>query len=271
MRLVSPRACESRACCSSGSGGRGRGGGGSGGGGGGGGPAGESTASALDVTWPDRGVTKPGLRSMACLGCVVTSRGGRDGLNLLGGVGVAVVMGVGGAEVGVGGSDSDERKQTPVLAEEDQEGSCFAGLSGFSIAASQTLKTSRGGNTREPSDIIRDNPASRGTETSAQRFLSVRPGGWLSKTPVHSSALVRIAKQTRGDYKDISNIASAHRAEMRLAAFAQTTITVQHDTYRLQPCDPKNLLSVAPPPGRSASVSASAGCRRAQRRTGTRR
>lgn len=66
-------------------------------------------------------------------------------MNLLGGVGVAVVMGVGGAEVGVGGSDSDERKQTPVLAEEDQEGSCFAGLSGFSIPASQTLKTSRGG------------------------------------------------------------------------------------------------------------------------------
>ena len=59
-------------------------------------------------------------------------------MNLLGGVGVAVVMGVGGAEVGVGGSDSDERKQTPVLAEDDQEGSCFAGLSGFSAIA-QTM------------------------------------------------------------------------------------------------------------------------------------
>ena len=56
-------------------------------------------------------------------------------MNLLGGVGVAVVMGVGGADVGVGGSDSDERKQTPVLAEDDQEGSCFAGLSGFSACA----------------------------------------------------------------------------------------------------------------------------------------
>ena len=59
-------------------------------------------------------------------------------MNLLGGVGVAVVMGVGGAEVGVGGSDSDERKQTPVLAEDDQEGSCFAALSGFSAIA-QTM------------------------------------------------------------------------------------------------------------------------------------
>ena len=60
-------------------------------------------------------------------------------MNLLGGVGVAVVMGVGGAEVGVGGSDSDERKQTPVLAEDDQEGSCFAGfMSGFSAIA-QTM------------------------------------------------------------------------------------------------------------------------------------
>lgn len=56
-------------------------------------------------------------------------------MNLLGGVGVAVVMGVGGTEVGVGGSDSDERKQTPVLAEEDQEGSCFAGFGGFSTIA----------------------------------------------------------------------------------------------------------------------------------------
>ena len=64
-------------------------------------------------------------------------------MNLLGGVGVAVVMGVGGAEVGVGGSDSDERKQAPVLAEEDQEGSCFAGLSGFSAIA-QTLAENRG-------------------------------------------------------------------------------------------------------------------------------
>ena len=54
---------------------------------------------------------------------------------MLGGVGVAVVMGVGGADVGVGGSDSDERKQTPVLAEDDQEGSCFAALSGFSACA----------------------------------------------------------------------------------------------------------------------------------------
>ena len=138
MRLVPPRACESRFCCSSGGGGGGGGGGGSGGGGGGGGPAGESTASASDVPLPDEGGTKPGLRSTACLGCVVTSRGGRDGLNLLGGVGVAVVMGVGGAEVGVGGSDSDERKQTPVLAEDDQEGSCFAALSGFSAIA-QTM------------------------------------------------------------------------------------------------------------------------------------
>ena len=148
MRLVPPRACESRFCCSSGpgagaegdagAGGGGGGGGGSGGGGGGGGPAGESTASASDVPLPDEGGTKPGLRSTACLGCVVTSRGGRDGLNLLGGVGVAVVMGVGGAEVGVGGSDSDERKQTPVLAEDDQEGSCFAALSGFSAIA-QTM------------------------------------------------------------------------------------------------------------------------------------
>ena len=147
MRLVPPRACESRVCCSSGpgagaegdagagGGGGGGGGGGSGGGGGGGGPAGESTASASDVPLPDEGGTKPGLRSTACLGCVVTSRGGRDGLNLLGGVGVAVVMGVGGADVGVGGSDSDERKQTPVLAEDDQEGSCFAALSGFSACA----------------------------------------------------------------------------------------------------------------------------------------
>ena len=138
MRLVPPRACESRFCCSSGGGGGGGGGGGSGGGGGGGGPAGESTASASDVPLPDEGGTKPGLRSTACLGCVVTSRGGRDGLNLLGGVGVAVVMGVGGADVGVGGSDSDERKQTPVLAEDDQEGSCFAALSGFSAIA-QTM------------------------------------------------------------------------------------------------------------------------------------
>ena len=148
MRLVPPRTCESRVCCSSGpgagaegdasAGGGGGGGGGSGGGGGGGGPAGESTASASDVLRPDEGGTKPGLRSTACLGCVVTSRGGRDGLNLLGGVGVAVVMGVGGAEVGVGGSDSDERKQTPVLAEDDQEGSCFAALSGFSAIA-QTM------------------------------------------------------------------------------------------------------------------------------------
>ena len=63
---------------------------------------------------------------------------------MLGGVGVAVVMGVGG--VGVGGSDSDERKQTPVLAEEDQEGSCFAGLSGFSAIAQtgEAIRTLKG-------------------------------------------------------------------------------------------------------------------------------
>ena len=68
-------------------------------------------------------------------------------MNLLGGVGVAVVMGVGGAEVGVGGSDSDERKQTPVLAEDDQEGSCFAGLSGFSACAIELLGEATDGTT----------------------------------------------------------------------------------------------------------------------------
>ena len=34
--------------------------------------------------------------------------------------------------------------------------------------------------------VIRENPASRGTETHRQRFLSVRPGGWC-RTPVNSS------------------------------------------------------------------------------------
>ena len=117
MRLVPPRACESRVCCSSGPGS--------------GGPSpmrkGESIASASDVPGPDDG-SQPD-RVTACLGCAVTSSGGSDGLNLLGGVGAAELMGVGGAEVGVGGSDSDERKQTPVLAEEDQEGSCLSVLS----------------------------------------------------------------------------------------------------------------------------------------------
>jgi len=131
MRLVSLRTCESRVCCSSGPGS--------------GGPSpmeavacstssppplmwkGESIASASDVPGPDEGGTQSDLRVAACLGCAVTSSGGSDGLNLLGGVGAAP-MGVGGAEVGVGGSDSDERKQTPVLAEEDHEGSCLAVL-----------------------------------------------------------------------------------------------------------------------------------------------
>ena len=224
MRLVPPRACESRVCCSSGpgAGGRGGGGGGSGGGGGGGGPAGESTASASDVPRPDEGGTKPGLRSTACLGCVVTSRGGRDGLNLLGGVGVAVVMGVGGAEVGVGGSDSDERKQTPVLAEEDQEGSCFAGLSGFSALCSNN--------------------------------------GGVKRTGHISKRINAVTRQRQHPHTELKCAGSICAKRQRCST-----------TPRLQPCDPKNLLSVTPPPGRSASVSASAGCRRAQRRRGTRR
>ena len=138
--IVLPRACESRVCCSSGPGS--------------GGPLlmeaaacsaspppflsglirnGESIASASDVPGPDEGGTQPppDLRVTACLGCAVTSSGGSDGLNLLGGVAAMEAMGVGGAEVGVGGSDSDERKQTPVLAEEDQEGSCLGVFSGL--------------------------------------------------------------------------------------------------------------------------------------------
>ena len=61
-----------------------------------------------------------------------------------GGVGAAEAMGVGGAEVGVGGSDSDERKQAPAVAEEDQEGRLLGVFSGFAAmpgGSSQTLRS----------------------------------------------------------------------------------------------------------------------------------
>lgn len=163
--IVLPRACESRVCCSSGPGS--------------GGPLlmeaaacsaspppflsglirnGESIASASDVPGPDEGGTQPppDLRVTACLGCAVTSSGGSDGLNLLGGVAAMEAMGVGGAEVGVGGSDSDERKQTPVLAEEDQEGSClgvFSGLLPLLAIVRQHLSNTRGGKSGSRSNI----------------------------------------------------------------------------------------------------------------------
>ena len=45
--------------------------------------------------------------------------------------------------------------------------------------------------------VIRENPASRGTEASRQRFLSVRPGGWsrcVTTLYVHVQYMVRAAQ-----------------------------------------------------------------------------